>query len=137
MSHLFIPSPAKHLFLYFILSLWFLLVYCLLKKAYLVFFSLEGSNWCNLCFICVEGKVFIIFKICVLYLSLAICFREKSAFFMCLALKLHRFQLFSESGYASKDLFPPTQKNMIPKMKSCYVVHTLCLEEQLFTDGRA
>lgn len=33
-------------------------------------------------------------------------FRGKSAFFMSLALKLHRLQLFLESGYASKDLSP-------------------------------
>lgn len=51
-----------------------------------------------------EGKVFIMLKICVLYLSPAIYLREKAAFFMSLVLKLHRFQLSSESGYASKDL---------------------------------
>lgn len=67
-------------------------------------FSLADSRWYNLCFIYAEGKVFIMLKICVLYLSPAICFRGKSAFFMSLALKLHGFQLFSESGHASKDL---------------------------------
>lgn len=44
------------------------------------------------------------FKICVLYLSPAIHFRGKPAFFMSLTLKLQRLQLSSESGYASKDL---------------------------------
>lgn len=65
-------------------------------------FSLAEGRWYNLCFIYVEGEVFIMFKICVLYLSTAIYFRGKSAFFMSLALKLHRFQLSSESGYAQK-----------------------------------
>lgn len=97
-THSSFPPPSLS-FYTVILSPQLLLFYCLLN-AQTCFFHWQIVDGVTFA----EGKVFIMLKICVLYLSSAIYFREKSAFFMSLALKLHRFQLSSESGYASKDL---------------------------------
>lgn len=81
-----LPNPSLKML---ILFLWLLLFYYLLMHTLVS--SLVDGIGLNLCFVYAAGSVL---KICVLYLSLAICFRGKSEFFMSLALKLHRFQVF-------------------------------------------